>query len=73
MAYSNEIYASAERILERRREKAESEAEKRAQEIKARLPEIERTERELYGVGLEISRLFLRVGSELDFWCTPCF
>ena len=62
MAYSNDIYAKAERILEKRREKAVLEADKRAEKIMAQLPEISKIQNGLYEVGLEISKLFLYDG-----------
>ncbi|MBQ9227187.1 MAG: ATP-binding protein [Eubacterium sp.] len=58
MPYSNDIYRKAERELERRRERAELIAEERREEIRRKLPEVDKLQRELAGVGLEISRLF---------------
>lgn len=58
MPYSNEIYRRAERELERRRERAEVVAEAKREEIRKKLPEIDKIQRELAAVGLEISRLF---------------
>ncbi len=64
MAYSNEIYAKAERILEKRRENAETEAELRSESIKAKLPEVKNIQTQLNEIGLEISQLFLYPGDK---------
>ena len=58
MAYANEIYRKAERLLEKRRDKAVTDAEIRAAEIRATIPEIDEIQRKLSAVGLEISQLF---------------
>lgn len=58
MAYSNEIYNKAKRILEKRHDKAVMEADIRSSEIRMELPEIEEIQRQLSEVGLEISQLF---------------
>ena len=58
MPYSNEIYRRAERVLEKRRDKAALLAEARAEEIRAKLPEVDAIQRQLSGIGLELSRLF---------------
>ncbi len=58
MAYSNEIYNRAKRILGQRRDKAIMEADVRASEIRMELPEVEEIQRRLSEVGLEISQLF---------------
>lgn len=62
MAYSKELHRKAERVLERRREKALMEAEGRAQKIRAQLPEVDEIQRQLAAVGLEISQLFFYRG-----------
>ncbi len=64
MAYSGELYARAERILEKRREKAETDAQYRSDKIKAQLPEIDKIQSELGKIGLEISQLFLYKGDK---------
>lgn len=58
MPYANEIYRKAERELERRRERAELAAEAKRDEIRQALPEVDKIQRDLAAVGLEISRLF---------------
>ncbi len=60
MPYSNEIYKKAERILEKRRDKAVMAAEIRAEEIRKKLPEIDEIQRQLSKIGIEISRLFFK-------------
>ena len=62
MSYSNEMYSKAERILEKRREKALSDADIRSEKIKAQLPEIDNIQRQLYDIGFEVSQLFLYKG-----------
>lgn len=62
MSYSKEIYSKAERILEKRRDRAEMAAEMRSYEIKAKLPEINEVQKELSKIGIEISRLFFYKG-----------
>ncbi len=64
MAYSNELYSRAERILEKRRENAETEALFRSEKIKAQLPEIQKIQTQLNEIGLEISQLFLYEGDK---------
>ena len=62
MPYSNEIYQKAERILEKRRDKAEMAAQMRTEEIRMKLPEVDAIQRELSKIGIEISRLFFYQG-----------
>ena len=58
MPYAKEIYRKAERELERRRERAELLAEAKREEIRKKLPEVDKIQQDLAAVGLEISRLF---------------
>lgn len=58
MAYSNEIYNRAKKILEKRHDKAVMEADIRASEIRMEIPEIDEIQSQLSGIGLEISQLF---------------
>ena len=58
MSYPKEIYLKAERILEKRRDNAVMEAQLRAEKIREDVPEIDKLQGELSGIGLEISRLF---------------
>lgn len=60
--YPNEIYIKADRILEKRREKAINDAEMRSIEIKGKIPEISVIQHDLAQIGLEISQLFLFKG-----------
>ncbi len=63
MSYPKEIYLRAERILEKRRDNAVMDAQIRSDEIKSELPEIEKIQNELSGIGLEISQLFFYKGN----------
>lgn len=58
MAYSNEIYNKAKRILEKRHDSAIMEADIRSAQIKEEIPEIKKIQAGLQQVGLEISQLF---------------
>lgn len=58
MAYSNEIYNKAKRILEKRHDTAVMEADIRSAQIKEEIPEINKIQAGLQQVGLEISQLF---------------
>ena len=58
MAYSNEIYNKAKRILEKRHDAAVMEADIRSAQIREEIPEINKIQAGLQQVGLEISRLF---------------
>ena len=57
MPYSKEIYQKALNVLEKRRDKAELEAEAKSAKIREQLPEIDSIQRELSIIGLEISKL----------------
>lgn len=59
MAYSQEVYTEATEILDRRREKANMEAQARFDEISEKIPELEEIQRELSKIGLNISKVFL--------------
>lgn len=59
MAYSQEVYAKATQILERRREHAMLEAQERIDEISAKIPELADIQRRLAQIGLSISKVFL--------------
>ena len=58
MAYSNEIYNKAKRILEKRHDAAVMEADIRSAQIREKIPEINKIQAGLQQVGLEISQLF---------------
>ena len=58
MAYSNEIYNKAKRILEKRHDTAIMEADIRSAQIREEIPEINKIQAGLQQVGLEISQLF---------------
>lgn len=62
MPYSRDLYAKAERILEKRRDKAEFEKDIRVDEIKQKLPEIANIQKQLSEIGFEISQLFFFKG-----------
>lgn len=62
MAYTRELYLKAQRILEKRRDRAVMEAEIRSDKIKKELPEIEEIQHNLSAIGLEISQLFFFKG-----------
>ncbi len=62
MAYSTQLYLKAQRMLEKRRDKAVMEAEIRSDKIKKELPEIAELQRRLSAIGLEISQLFFFKG-----------
>ena len=59
MAYSQEVYSRAAQTLERRRERANLEAQARIDEIGEKLPEINEIQRKLAQIGLNISKVFL--------------
>lgn len=59
MSYSQDVYNRAIQILERRREQANTEAQERFDEIIEKLPELEKIQRELARIGLNISKVFL--------------
>lgn len=58
MAYSTERYDEAQRIIDRRRERAGIEAQDKFDEISAKIPELEEIQRKLSQIGLSISKLF---------------
>lgn len=58
MAYSNEIYNKAKRILEKRHDAAVMEADICSAQIREEIPEINKIQAGLQQVGLEISQLF---------------
>ncbi len=59
MAYSQDDYRQAEEILERRRERANIEAETRRNEIYGKIPELNDVTMGLAQVGLNISKVFI--------------
>ncbi len=59
MSYSQEVYSRAAETLERRRERANLEAQKRFDEISEKLPELDVIQRKLAQIGLNISKVFL--------------
>ena len=62
MAYSGSMYRKAQRILEQRREKAFTESQERAQEIRNKIPEIDDIQKQLMGIGVELSQVVLFKG-----------
>ncbi len=66
MPYSPEMYLKAERILEKRKNRADTEAEIRADKIKSSLPEIQDIQKKLSEIGLEISQLFFYRGGDVQ-------
>lgn len=64
MAYSQEVYRRALDVLDRRKEKANYEAQERFDEISEKLPELEVIKRKLAQVGLNISKIFLYSGDK---------
>lgn len=58
MAYSNEMYNKAKRILEKRHDSAVIDADMRSMQIKEEIPEIKKIQAGLQQIGLEISQLF---------------
>lgn len=59
MSYSQYVYATASERLERRREKANIQAQARFDEISEKIPELEDIKMQLARVGLSISKVFL--------------
>lgn len=59
MSYSQEVYSRAIEILEKRKEKANLDAQGRLEEISKKIPELENIQRKLSQVGLSISKVFL--------------
>ena len=58
MSYSIETYDKAQSILDRRKEKATLEAQDRADELCAKIPELNTINRKLAQIGLNISKTF---------------
>lgn len=58
MAYSQDVYSRATEALDRRREKANMEAQARFDEISEKIPALEDIQRELSQIGLSISRVY---------------
>lgn len=63
MAYKNNVYQKAINILERRRERANLEANSRAFEISQKIPELDEIQKKLSAIGFSISKLFFQGGS----------
>lgn len=59
MSYSQEVYNRAINILERRRERANIEAQERFDEISEKLPELDKIRQRLAQIGFNISKIFL--------------
>ncbi len=59
MSYSQETYSKAIEVLERRRERANLEAQFRIDEVSEKLPEIDKIQQKLAQIGLNISKVFL--------------
>lgn len=59
MAYSQDVYRRADRILERRREDANLRAQDAVKEISEKIPRINEIQNELARIGLNISKVFL--------------
>lgn len=59
MSYSQDVYSRAAQTLERRRERANLEAQERFDEISDKLPELDGIQRKLAQIGLNISKVFL--------------
>lgn len=64
MSYSQEVYSQAVEILERRKERANIEAQARFDEISEKIPELEEIKRKLAHIGLSISKVFLTSGDK---------
>ena len=58
MAYSQDVYSRATVALDRRREKANIDAQARFDEISEKIPALEDIQRELSQIGLSISRVY---------------
>lgn len=58
MAYSQDVYSRAAEVLDRRKEKANMEAQARFDEISEKIPALEDIQRELSQIGLSISRVY---------------
>ena len=59
MSYSIETYDKAQSILDRRKERATLEAQDRADELCAKIPELNTINRKLAQIGLNISKTLL--------------
>lgn len=59
MSYSQDVYSRATEELDRRRERANIEAQSRFDEISEKIPELESIQTELSKIGLSISKVFL--------------
>lgn len=59
MAYSQDVYRRAEKILDKRRETANMEAQKKIEKIGKEIPEIQKIQNQMARIGLEISKVFL--------------
>lgn len=62
MAYSQDVYNRAAEALDRRKEKANMEAQARFDEISEKIPALEDIQRELSQIGLSISRVYFASG-----------
>lgn len=58
MAYSQDVYSRAAEVLDRRKEKANMEAQARFDEISEKIPALEDIQRELSQIGLSISKVY---------------
>lgn len=60
MAYSQDSYLEAEKIIDRRKEKANFEAQVRFDEISRDIPELDDIQQRLSAIGLSISKVFFQ-------------
>ena len=67
MSYSIETYDKAQSILDRRKERATLEAQDRADELCAKIPELNTINRKLAQIGLNISNIFYKSKSERGY------
>ncbi len=58
MSYSQDVYSRAAEMLDRRREKANMEAQARFDEISEKIPELDNIQKELSQIGLSISKVY---------------
>lgn len=64
MAYSEQVYTKAKRILKKRADDAEMQASIRSEEIRASIQEIDDIQKQLSKIGLEISKIFFYNGDK---------
>lgn len=66
MAYSQDVFSRAIKVLDKRRETAAIKAQENFEKISKDVPELEKIQQQLSAIGLEISKLFLYDGDKQE-------